>query len=53
MPINDQIPGNLIQTGWEALWSETHNSFNIEYGGTAYQLTQSIILPLYKKGDKQ
>jgi hypothetical protein len=53
-PATDQIPAKLIKAGGETLWSEIHklicSIWNKEE--LTQQWKESIILPIYKKGDK-
>jgi hypothetical protein len=53
-PHTDQIPAELIEAGGETLYSETHrlicSIWNKEE--LSQQRKESIIVPIYKKGDK-
>jgi hypothetical protein len=46
--------GELIQAGGETLWSEIHKLINSLWNKEELpdQCKQSIIAPIYKKGDK-
>jgi hypothetical protein len=47
----DQIPAEVIQAGGETLYSESHKLLNL-FGMKLHQWKESIVVPVYKKGDK-
>jgi hypothetical protein len=53
-PGGDQIPAELIQAGGETLSSEIHKSINSisNKAELPQQWKESIIVPIYKKGDR-
>jgi hypothetical protein len=53
-PGSDQIPADLIQAGGEILLSEIHKLINSVWNKEELpaQWKESIIVPIYKKGDK-
>jgi hypothetical protein len=53
-PGTDQIPAELIKAGGEALYSEIHRHiFSIwDKEELPQQWKESIIVPIYKEGDK-
>jgi hypothetical protein len=53
-PGTDQIPAELIQAGGNTLRSEIHKLFNCIWNKEELpeQWKESIIVPIYKKGDK-
>jgi hypothetical protein len=53
-PGSDQIPAELIQAGGEILPSKIHKLINSIWNKEELsdQLKKSIIVPIYKKGDK-
>jgi sorting nexin-29 len=53
-PGSDQIPAELIQTGGEMLLSAIHKLINSIWNKEELtdQWKESIIVPIYKKGDK-
>jgi hypothetical protein len=53
-PGSDQIPADLIQAGGETLQSEIHKLINSIWSKEELpdQWKESIIIPIYKKGDK-
>jgi sorting nexin-29 len=54
LPGSDQIPAELIQAGDEVLLSVIHKLINSVWNKEElpYQLMESIIVPIHKKGDK-
>jgi hypothetical protein len=53
-PGTDQIPGELIKAGGETLYSEIHRLICCIWSKEELpqQWKESIIVPIYKKGDK-
>jgi hypothetical protein len=53
-PGGDQLPAELIQAGGEMLLSEIHKLINSVWNKEELpgQWKESIILPIYKRGDK-
>jgi hypothetical protein len=53
-PGSDQIPAELIQAGGEILLSAIHKLINFVYNKEELpaQWTESVIVPIHKKGDK-
>jgi hypothetical protein len=51
---SDKIPAELIQAGENSLCSEIHKLINFSWNkeGLPEQWKESIIVPIYKKGDK-
>jgi hypothetical protein len=54
LPGSDQIPAESMQAGGETLWSEIHKLTNSIWNKEelADQRKESIIVPVYKKGNK-
>jgi hypothetical protein len=52
-PCSDQIPAEMVQTGGETLQTEVHKLVNSIWGREELpdQRKESIIVPIYKKGD--
>jgi hypothetical protein len=52
-PGDDQIPAELIQAGEEILRSEIHKLIKLIWNKELpHQWTESIVVPIHKKGDK-
>jgi hypothetical protein len=53
-PGTDQIPAELIKAGGSKIFSEIHKLINCVWNKEEFpeQWKQSIIVPVYKKGDK-
>jgi hypothetical protein len=54
LPGIDQIPAELIETGGRIIWSEIHKltSSVLKKEELPEEWKESVILPLYRKGDK-
>jgi hypothetical protein len=50
----DQIPAELIQTGWETLHSEIHKLIKLIWNNeeVPHQWKKSVLVPVHKTGDK-